>query len=227
MTAFYEWHHSPPPGKQVLTPYRVQLEQLDTDAIPSIAYIAGVYDDCALDDRAEHAFVIITTASCKQFSWLHHRQPVFISAEQQLQTWLDPTVTVTDAVAALTTDSTFACTRMLKDLSAEAPKGKDMQQKGIATFFGKRNHLKANEPTTLGKNALKSASRLSPTQSPAKATPSQKEAASRNRSNTTTNVAKGLKPIPAIRKPKNAPSLSKKTGQQSIRSFFSHDKKSE
>lgn len=34
-------------------------------------------------------FTIVTTSACKEFSWLHDRQPVILSSRAALDTWLD------------------------------------------------------------------------------------------------------------------------------------------
>lgn len=34
-------------------------------------------------------FTIVTTSACKEFEWLHDRQPVILSTREALNTWLD------------------------------------------------------------------------------------------------------------------------------------------
>jgi len=35
------------------------------------------------------SFTIVTTSACKDFTWLHDRQPVILSSQDALDTWLD------------------------------------------------------------------------------------------------------------------------------------------
>lgn len=35
------------------------------------------------------SFTIVTTSACKDFTWLHDRQPVVLSSRYALDTWLD------------------------------------------------------------------------------------------------------------------------------------------
>ena len=66
--------------------------------------MAGLYDSVELDGKEscislliklKHAgktlwtFTIVTTDANKDFSWLHDRQPVFLSNRDALERWLD------------------------------------------------------------------------------------------------------------------------------------------
>lgn len=226
ITAFYEWQRSPPPGKQTLTPYQVQLSLNDPVPTSSISYLAGLYDSNADDDTnpVQNSFVIVTTASSPKLSWLHARQPVFLSTDVQLHAWLDSGVNATDAVAALSSgEIDLTCTRMLKDLSAPAPKGNDMKQKVIASFFAKREpptNSKGQATESETKQANISSSSVSPKKR-IKPTATKEPAGAK----TSTQLAL-RKANPTIRKPKNASSPHrKKSGQKAITSFFAKDKK--
>lgn len=159
VTAFYEWHKSPPPGKQTLTPYLVRQpapaplsvdpksaddHDVSSDSSQNISYLAALYDDSFDPQSADHSFVIITAASAPDFSWLHSRQPVFLSSEAQLRSWLSvDTVVPSHAVAALATQTSLTCTKMLRDLSAPASNQKGLHQKGISSFFNKQSPNKS------------------------------------------------------------------------------------
>lgn len=182
-TAFYEWHKSPPPGKQTLTPYlirqpdpaplSVDLKSADDHDVPSdsshnISYLAALYDDCSDPQSADHSFVVITAASAPDFSWLHSRQPVFLSSEAQLRSWLSvDTVAPNDAMAALATQTGLVCTKMLRDLSAPASNQKELHQKGIMSFFNKEfpGKPKFAKPQPNNLAPLKSVARQKCTQS--------------------------------------------------------------
>lgn len=165
-TAFFEWHRSPPPGRQTLTPYLVRhpdanAEALDTGTLndggdgddssisQNVSYLAALYDDCPDPQLVSHSFVVITTASAPDFSWLHSRQPVFLSSEQQLRAWLlIDSVPPANAVAALDTQTGLKCTKMLRDLSAPAPNQREFRQKGISSFFSKSSPSKSTPAKT-------------------------------------------------------------------------------
>lgn len=158
LSGFYEWQKSPPPGKQTLTPYLVvsdeqrnsqsaagaMTEKGTEQAQPQhrVAYLAGVFRQRRGDDgESDPMFVILTAAASDSFRWLHARQPVFLTSDEALLSWLDLSVPVEQAMVTVGCGQQFQhklhCTRMLKDLSAPAPPAKAMKQKGIASFFSK------------------------------------------------------------------------------------------
>lgn len=51
--------------------------------------MAGLYDSVVLEGRTLWTFSIVTTDANKEFSWLHERQPVFLSDRDALDRWLD------------------------------------------------------------------------------------------------------------------------------------------
>lgn len=51
--------------------------------------MAGLYDSVVLEGRTLWTFTIVTTDANKEFSWLHDRQPVFLSDRDALDRWLD------------------------------------------------------------------------------------------------------------------------------------------
>jgi len=80
---YYEWQTK---GKDKLPFFTKQ-----TDG--SLMYLAGLYDYVTLDGQKEPlwTFTIVTTDANKEFSWLHDRQPVILSSEYAINTWLDTT----------------------------------------------------------------------------------------------------------------------------------------
>lgn len=232
VTGFYEWHRSPPPGKQTLTPYLVRSKsqephQSDHSNENSIAYLAALYDNTTHDDFINQSFVIVTTASAKDFSWLHSRQPVFLSTQSHLNTWLNSGVPAEDAVAALDTESGLVSTRMLKDLSAPAPVGKEKKQKGITAFFSKRLTPQSESPS---RKAPQHNEKLSVSDH---VTTSQSEVSKDEDFDPTTQTLKkdpnptksSLKPSQSIHKKSSNPRSSpqRRKGQKAISSFFAKD----
>ncbi|KAI0632900.1 hypothetical protein C8Q77DRAFT_1120414 [Trametes polyzona] len=53
--------------------------------------LAGLWDCTVLEGSTEPlwTFTIVTTDACKEFSWLHDRQPVILPDQAALNTWLD------------------------------------------------------------------------------------------------------------------------------------------
>lgn len=53
--------------------------------------LAGLYDCATLEGQSEPlwTFTIVTTAANKEFEWLHDRQPVILSSDIAVRTWLD------------------------------------------------------------------------------------------------------------------------------------------
>lgn len=166
LSGFYEWQKSPPPGKQTLTPYLVvsdEQKNSQSSAAPiageaadqaqpqhRVAYLAGVYRQRRGEDgENDSMFVILTAAASESFRWLHARQPVFLTSDQALLSWLDLSVPVEQAMVTVghgqQLQCKLHCTRMLKDLSAPAPAGKVMKQKGIASFFSSKSQQPNNK----------------------------------------------------------------------------------
>ncbi|KAF8966950.1 hypothetical protein BDZ97DRAFT_1806050 [Flammula alnicola] len=51
--------------------------------------LAGLYDSVVLEGKTLWTFTVVTTDANKEFSWLHDRQPVFLSNRDALLRWLD------------------------------------------------------------------------------------------------------------------------------------------
>jgi len=52
--------------------------------------MAGLYDHATINGQSLWTFSIVTTDACPDFNWLHDRQPVILSTQEALETWLDP-----------------------------------------------------------------------------------------------------------------------------------------
>lgn len=78
---YYEWLAK---GKDKL-PHFTKYED------GKLMLMAGLYDEVILEGQTEKlsTFTIVTTSASKDFSWLHERQPVFLSTNDALERWLD------------------------------------------------------------------------------------------------------------------------------------------
>lgn len=76
---YYEWLTK---GKDKLPHF---IKRKDNDVL----LMAGLYDSAVIDGRTIWSFTIVTTDAAPSFSWLHDRQPVFLTSKAALDTWLD------------------------------------------------------------------------------------------------------------------------------------------
>lgn len=108
--------------------------------------LAGVYDTWrgGTEPGEAPSFALVTMAANEHLSWLHHRQPVFLTSDDALQAWLDPSCTPERAceVAFRSAEAVrdLAWTRLQRDLSGPAPaaeqgKPKTVKFAPIQSFF--------------------------------------------------------------------------------------------
>ncbi|KAJ3518669.1 hypothetical protein NMY22_g13558 [Coprinellus aureogranulatus] len=76
---YYEWLTK---GKDKLPHF---LKRKDGNLL----LMAGLYDCATIDGRTIWTFSIVTTDANSEFSWLHDRQPVFLTNKTALDAWLD------------------------------------------------------------------------------------------------------------------------------------------
>ncbi|KAJ7691117.1 hypothetical protein B0H17DRAFT_1011162 [Mycena rosella] len=78
---YYEW----------LTKGKDKLPHFVKPKDGRLMLMAGLYDSVVLQGETETlwTFTIVTTEANKEFSWLHHRQPVILSTPESLNAWLD------------------------------------------------------------------------------------------------------------------------------------------
>ncbi|KAJ3530233.1 hypothetical protein NMY22_g8664 [Coprinellus aureogranulatus] len=76
---YYEWLTK---GKDKLPHF---LKRKDGNLL----LMAGLYDCATIDGRTIWTFTIVTTDANSEFSWLHDRQPVFLTNKLALDAWLD------------------------------------------------------------------------------------------------------------------------------------------
>ncbi|KAF8901047.1 hypothetical protein CPB84DRAFT_1778339 [Gymnopilus junonius] len=76
---YYEW----------LTKGKDKLPHFTKRKDGKLLLMAGLYDSVVLEGKTLWTFTIVTTDANKEFSWLHDRQPVFLSNREALYRWLD------------------------------------------------------------------------------------------------------------------------------------------
>lgn len=100
---YYEW----------LTKGKDKLPHLTKRKDGAVLFMAGLYD-CAIIEGTSSppsyannlnspsgkplwTFTIVTTEANENFSWLHERQPVFLTTREEIDRWLDTSSGVWDA----------------------------------------------------------------------------------------------------------------------------------
>ncbi|KAF9477472.1 DUF159-domain-containing protein [Pholiota conissans] len=76
---YYEW----------LTKGKDKIPHFTKRKDNKLLLMAGLYDSVVLEGKALWTFAIVTTDSNKEFSWLHDRQPVFLTNHDAVMRWLD------------------------------------------------------------------------------------------------------------------------------------------
>lgn len=81
---YYEWLQK---GKQRLPHFTRRKDG-------KLMLLAGMYDKALLESAPGQStelwtFTIVTTAANKEFEWLHDRQPVILTSQEAMNTWLD------------------------------------------------------------------------------------------------------------------------------------------
>ncbi|PPQ74320.1 hypothetical protein CVT26_004239 [Gymnopilus dilepis] len=76
---YYEW----------LTKGKEKLPHFTKRKDGKLLLMAGLYDSAVIEGKTLWTFTIVTTDANKDFSWLHDRQPVFLTNRDALYRWLD------------------------------------------------------------------------------------------------------------------------------------------
>lgn len=150
-TGFYEWFKPVGSRARDADPFLVQRAKLPaSDSVNSpVMFMAGVYDECFASEEGDHAFVIVTTAACREFSWLHDRQPCFLDSQGEVDEWLDSGSYLSQDVVSrlLNSRGELSWRRMLRDLSKESTnQTKPKAQSDITTFFPSKSAQPTNQP---------------------------------------------------------------------------------
>lgn len=138
-TGFYEWYKPAGSRARDADPFLVQRAELANDSIDGpVMFMAGVYGDGFANEDGDHAFVIVTAAASREFSWLHDRQPCFLDSQREVDEWLDCGAVPSEEVVPrlLTSREGLSWKRMLRDLSkVSTNQAKPKAQSDIASFF--------------------------------------------------------------------------------------------
>ncbi|KAF9526058.1 hypothetical protein CPB83DRAFT_858598 [Crepidotus variabilis] len=144
---YYEW----------LTKGKDKLPHFTKRKDGRLLLMAGLYDSVVLEGKTLWTFTIVTTDANKEFSWLHDRQPVFLTTKDALDLWLDTTSqTWTYDLAKLVrpyhdANTPLECYQVPKEVGkvgTESPsfiKPVSSRKDGIEAMFSKQRE-KANEP---------------------------------------------------------------------------------
>jgi len=76
---YYEW----------LTKGKDKLPHFTKRKDGKLLLMAGLYDCATIEGKPLWTFTIVTTDANKEYSWLHDRQPVFLTSKEALDRWLD------------------------------------------------------------------------------------------------------------------------------------------
>ncbi|KAH6904526.1 DUF159 domain-containing protein [Coprinopsis sp. MPI-PUGE-AT-0042] len=84
---YYEW----------LTKGKDKIPHLTKRKDGELLFMAGLYDCAIIEGKPLWSFTIVTTEANDNFSWLHERQPVFLTTRDEIDRWLDTSSGVWDA----------------------------------------------------------------------------------------------------------------------------------
>lgn len=211
-TGFYEWYKGPGPRPEKI-PYLVTR----AGDVP-VLLLAGVYDEWRSPDSEEPllSFAIATRKATEQFTWLHDRQPCFLSDDQDVRDWLDyGRLSGEQAVQKVlrgesSINTRLSWRRMTADLSKESQhQGKPLVSKNIRTFFAPVTECKQPSKLDAARGSKRKAASLHMQDKPQATSAFPKEP----------SVSRS----PAKRKKSDGgkvPSTPPHAGQRSITSFF-------
>lgn len=117
----------------------MQRTELANDSVDGpVMFMAGVYNDHFANEDGDHAFVIVTAAASRGYSWLHDRQPCFLDSQREVDEWLDCGAYPSEEIVPrlLTSREGLSWKRMVRDLSKESTnQARPKAQSNIANFF--------------------------------------------------------------------------------------------
>mmetsp|Transcript_10746 Transcript_10746/g.19774 ORF Transcript_10746/g.19774 Transcript_10746/m.19774 type:complete len:340 (+) Transcript_10746:2-1021(+) len=166
LDGYFEWKSSPLPkgNKQPYFVYRKEEEQSLKKREPLL--MAGLWTRVStgrLDTPELDSFAILTTESCKQIEWLHHRMPVCIWDMDLARKWLtEPSEKLKNQLddAARLNNEGFSWHKVTPEMSKLQFRGKEaiaeMKEttKSVKHFFapaGSRTHESSNDATEKAK----------------------------------------------------------------------------
>jgi len=90
---FYEWRNEAKKlFKEKKQPYYVSDKQAD------ILCIAGLYDECTVDEKVYTTFTIITVDASNEFKEIHNRMPALLETDEEIDAWLGTTTWSSDII---------------------------------------------------------------------------------------------------------------------------------
>ncbi|KAH8084868.1 hypothetical protein BXZ70DRAFT_900243 [Cristinia sonorae] len=127
----------------------------------SLMLMAGLYDVVTLEGQKEPlwTFTIVTTSANQEFSWLHDRQPVILSTDEAVTTWLNTSSqTWTPELSKLVTPysdtkSPLECYQVPKEVGKVGTESDSFIQPitqrkdGIQAMFAKQRKASSNSTT--------------------------------------------------------------------------------
>jgi putative SOS response-associated peptidase YedK len=231
---YYEWLTK---GKEKLPHFTRREDGL-------LLLMAGLYDSVDLDGKTLWTFTIVTTDANKDFSWLHDRQPVFLSNRDALERWLDTssktwTPELTQMVQPYCDTSVpLTCYQVPKEVGKVGTESASFiepitnRKDGIEAMFSKQKILPSQPSSSLSKRDHDST--CSPSQSKELESSDLKHSSSRKRSkseyndepeiaisqtspSTSSKIDKKLKGSPTKRKVKQ---IVTSPGNAKVTSYF-------
>ncbi|KAF8154077.1 DUF159-domain-containing protein [Crassisporium funariophilum] len=152
---YYEW----------LTKGKEKLPHFMKRKDGKLLLMAGLYDSVVLEGKTLWTFTIVTTDANKEFSWLHDRQPVFLSDRFALARWLDTssqtwTPELTKMVQPYSDTSTplecYAVPREVGKVGTESPSFIEPitnRKDGIEAMFSKQKRMQATPSPSKGSSS--------------------------------------------------------------------------
>jgi len=148
--SYYEW----------LTKVKDKLPHFTKRKDGKLLLMAGLYDSVVLEGKTLWTFTIVTTDANKDFSWLHERQPVFLSNRDALYRWLDTstqswTPELTKMVQPYSDTSVpLECYAVPKEVGKVGTESSTFiepvttRKDGIQAMFSKQRQKSPEKPTT-------------------------------------------------------------------------------
>ncbi|KAJ3813133.1 hypothetical protein F5876DRAFT_35855 [Lentinula aff. lateritia] len=162
---YYEWL---PKGKDKI-PHFIKPKS------GHLLLLAGLYDSVELQDRTDTlwSFSIVTTAASNEFAWLHDRQPVILSTQEDIDQWLDTSSQrwsedLAQMVSrAYTKDSPLECYQVPKEVGKIGMESSSfilpisVRKDGIEAMFSKQKQAQRTSATKSTPNMKRKHDRVS------------------------------------------------------------------
>ncbi|TEB30459.1 DUF159-domain-containing protein [Coprinellus micaceus] len=201
---YYEWLTK---GKDKLPHF---LKRKDGNLL----LMAGLYDSATIEGRTIWTFTIVTTDANPEFSWLHDRQPVFLTNKAALDAWLDTssqtwTPELSKFVLRPYQDQSvpLECYQVPKEVGKignESPSFIEpvaSRKDGIQAMFAKQKQAQTEPSSSQSKSLAPSSSPPKPSFSP---TASQSKVAGAEADSNAPDLHPPSTPPPKVKRPRSA-----------------------